>query len=395
MKRLQETVLLLLIIMSSTLYAQRRGHVCYINGQQAIPQSANGNTSTYDANDVATRDLRDIQELYDNSTPNYSIRNTPLKSAWSYLNEDGNNLIYTIAVNRTYFENLFTEDEEKKAVLIFVIAHEYAHCRRADAMYSPDQSMYTNYNRELAADEQAGYAVAQLTNVDISFFDELDKVFNINKFNMTHPAPEYRILRAKYGWMTGKLKDASTRDTLKLPNCQLHKRVSNDGTQLFECFNSTDGLNNISADFNPDFGGFTCRQVFPTINQIHLIISSLWNQGNKNSNYVQLAEVDSTDTMNDYAGLQSFSDGNWYQGTWQNESLNEGTMHYKNKNVYNGLFKNEMRNGLGRMDYADGSNYIGGWVDNERSGKGVLYKGKIVINQGIWENDKFCQDCKE
>jgi hypothetical protein len=64
------------------------------------------------------------------------------------------------------------------------------------------------------------------------------------------------------------------------------------------------------------------------------------------------------------------------------------------KNHYTGNFKKGYPHGLGSMEYADGSMYVGAWRNGKREGKGnySFRKGDkdttIVAN---WENDKISQ----
>lgn len=56
--------------------------------------------------------------------------------------------------------------------------------------------------------------------------------------------------------------------------------------------------------------------------------------------------------------------------------------------TYKGCFSGGNLEGIGRLDYLDGSFYDGDWKDNKKHGKGKLIESDgATIYNGDWEND--------
>ena len=51
-------------------------------------------------------------------------------------------------------------------------------------------------------------------------------------------------------------------------------------------------------------------------------------------------------------------------------TVNQKTSHLKS---YKGFYSNDLPNGLGEAEYADGGVYKGYWVDGQRSGHGIMF----------------------
>eukprot|EP01029_Cantina_marsupialis_P029340 TRINITY_DN780135_c0_g1_i1.p1 TRINITY_DN780135_c0_g1~~TRINITY_DN780135_c0_g1_i1.p1 ORF type:complete len:239 (+),score=65.75 TRINITY_DN780135_c0_g1_i1:50-718(+) len=54
------------------------------------------------------------------------------------------------------------------------------------------------------------------------------------------------------------------------------------------------------------------------------------------------------------------------------------------KGVYEGFYENSKKNGLGRMEYPDGSVYEGEWKDDERNGEGSMTYASKDTYHGSW-----------
>lgn len=85
--------------------------------------------------------------------------------------------------------------------------------------------------------------------------------------------------------------------------------------------------------------------------------------------------------------------GHWSGTTEENNPQGFGKMKYKEGHPqykeYDGLWGKNGPQGLnGRMVYADGHVYIGGWESGKRHGKGTLYFKNQKAYDGDWENDK-------
>lgn len=63
-----------------------------------------------------------------------------------------------------------------------------------------------------------------------------------------------------------------------------------------------------------------------------------------------------------------------------------GYIKYKDGSMYAGLVKDKMRNGKGRMTYANGDIYQGDWVNGKAHGVGVFVdKEDQTIYEGAWD----------
>ena len=76
--------------------------------------------------------------------------------------------------------------------------------------------------------------------------------------------------------------------------------------------------------------------------------------------------------------------------TDQNEIIDgKGRMEYTNGDVYDGNWKDGVKNGLGIMRYANGDVYLGNWNDDKKNGMGKLEYAtpNDTFIQARWEND--------
>ena len=85
---------------------------------------------------------------------------------------------------------------------------------------------------------------------------------------------------------------------------------------------------------------------------------------------------------------QTYSDGSYYEGAWENNERNGfGTYNFL-QNTYTGEWKNNKRHGNGKQSYDDNTSYEGEWENNKRHGKGIqIYINKTSYN-GEWINNK-------
>jgi len=65
-----------------------------------------------------------------------------------------------------------------------------------------------------------------------------------------------------------------------------------------------------------------------------------------------------------------------------------GTMKYKNGDVYNGRWMDDTQNGKGTMKYANGDVYNGRWMNDRKYGKGIMRYANGDIYEGEWLVDK-------
>eukprot|EP01015_Nassula_variabilis_P029214 TRINITY_DN6237_c0_g1_i5.p1 TRINITY_DN6237_c0_g1~~TRINITY_DN6237_c0_g1_i5.p1 ORF type:complete len:221 (-),score=45.43 TRINITY_DN6237_c0_g1_i5:38-700(-) len=60
------------------------------------------------------------------------------------------------------------------------------------------------------------------------------------------------------------------------------------------------------------------------------------------------------------------------------------------QDYYEGERPNGVRNGSGKMKYQNGQVFEGNWKEDMREGHGVLYSGDMrIVYQGEWKNDKY------
>lgn len=95
-------------------------------------------------------------------------------------------------------------------------------------------------------------------------------------------------------------------------------------------------------------------------------------------------------------GKMRFSNYDTYDGDWD-----EGKMHgmglYKfydgvkdrHTHFYEGQFNHGVREGVGKMTYANHDVYQGVWQNNHRTGTGICWFGSGDIFQGIWKFDQM------
>ncbi|RNF01413.1 putative protein kinase [Trypanosoma conorhini] len=93
------------------------------------------------------------------------------------------------------------------------------------------------------------------------------------------------------------------------------------------------------------------------------------------------------DTMNG-RGVYTWADGDCYEGEYKNGLQNGFGVLKDATGVYTGEWVDDMRQGLGKMEYACGSVYEGEWVANMRHGEGklteengIVYHGEFVRNE--------------
>lgn len=84
-------------------------------------------------------------------------------------------------------------------------------------------------------------------------------------------------------------------------------------------------------------------------------------------------------------GKMIYANGETYEGEWLNGLFHgKGKMTYQNGNIYEGSWENGLSNGTGKMIYFNGNEYDGLW----KNGKIIKGKGKIVgLNGSIYEGE--------
>jgi hypothetical protein len=87
---------------------------------------------------------------------------------------------------------------------------------------------------------------------------------------------------------------------------------------------------------------------------------------------------DYKDEKKDGFGKMNYEDGSSYEGEWKNDKKEgKGTYIYgSGYGKYVGSFKDDKKSGLGKMTYYNGSSYEGEWEDDEREGEGTYISAK-------------------
>ena len=83
-----------------------------------------------------------------------------------------------------------------------------------------------------------------------------------------------------------------------------------------------------------------------------------------------------------------YANGDIYEGEWKND-LREGrgVLKFSNGDFYEGEWKNDLREGRGVLKFSNGDNYEGEWKNNFREGKGVLKFSNGDKYDGEWKKD--------
>jgi hypothetical protein len=89
-------------------------------------------------------------------------------------------------------------------------------------------------------------------------------------------------------------------------------------------------------------------------------------------------------------GVQVNPNGSVYEGRWENgEYHGSGVFKYPNGDKYVGMFAQGNYNGIGTFTWVDGYEFSGNYKNDDRHGKGILFKNGLIVEDGMWENDKF------
>jgi hypothetical protein len=101
------------------------------------------------------------------------------------------------------------------------------------------------------------------------------------------------------------------------------------------------------------------------------------------------------DNLKNGLGKEILPDKSRYEGTYLNGKKNgKGKLYLSNGSIYDGELKNDKLEGHGTLKWSDDKIYIGQWQDSCLSGFGVfqnknkLYKGRIYLKVGYFLNDK-------
>ena len=103
--------------------------------------------------------------------------------------------------------------------------------------------------------------------------------------------------------------------------------------------------------------------------------------------------------INDFEYLnknfKTFQEMNLSKGKINNDGIDfkckegKGIMNYNNGDEYDGEWLNDMKNGKGVMKYKNGAKYDGEWKNDLKEGYGIMINEKGVKYEGEWKNDSI------
>jgi hypothetical protein len=83
----------------------------------------------------------------------------------------------------------------------------------------------------------------------------------------------------------------------------------------------------------------------------------------------------------------TFANGDVYEGDWKdNKRDGKGKMTFANGDVYEGDWKDNKRDGKGKETFANGNVYEGDWKDDKRNGKGKETWANDYVYEGDWKD---------
>ena len=95
-------------------------------------------------------------------------------------------------------------------------------------------------------------------------------------------------------------------------------------------------------------------------------------------------------------GVYKFSNGDIYDGDWKNDVRDaQGTQIYVNGDIYNGKWKDDMKNGQGTFTYINGDIYTGEFLNDKKNGQGIFTFANTKKVMGIWKDNKLHAECSE
>jgi len=93
------------------------------------------------------------------------------------------------------------------------------------------------------------------------------------------------------------------------------------------------------------------------------------------------------DHMKEGKGVMKFVSGEVYDGEWlKDKQQGKGTITYPNGDVYTGNWVEGRKQGKGELKCKNGDSYIGEWFDDVPQGLGEMYYNNGLVYNGNWEN---------
>ncbi|MEO0469577.1 MAG: hypothetical protein AAF206_08155 [Bacteroidota bacterium] len=372
---MKHTLLFLFIGVALNGYAQEKPeYVCSLDSSVSFFQLEKENRPVFDRS--VSMYLDKVIDLFlpNNRSAQYTVRDiTSAPIAAAHHQRIGNEYPRVITLNTRYFSSLVKTAEDRKALFIWILAHELTHHISGDNHYQLSGIQANNLMKEILADERAGFAVGKLTDVDISFFKRiLPKVLRNDHATASHPGKSYRIIAAEAGWMDAKLADpgASSAYTewtspsgVRYDKTWWRARSKSQRAEFRIVGHEVEGYQDLYAGHR----GRSPR-MFAIIHPIKA--------------HHHLGRYQHHEPIKIYFGEGSAN----LSGVTPH---GKGKMFLTNGDSYIGAFADGEFEGFGIQVEANGSTYKGQWKSGRKHGAGILIKDGLIISKGCWENDRF------
>jgi hypothetical protein len=357
--------------------------VCALSGTPLSQAELLKNAIEVTSTDALLDYLENIKEALGQQNTEYKLLNiTSYKTAAALNLQREEKIEAVIVINQAHYSSLI-EKGLRKAMFIWLLAHEVAHHSKRDNFYFNNSDRAKNYLKELTCDELAGFAVAALTdNIDPYNLEYiLSKILADSKrhdsLSMHYPPIEYRLVAAKTGWIKGKSRLQQFNSSNTVQGWKIDKIKYNDGTQktiaVSESDDSLTYMNNKSQDFVRWTYNKSMISTIVANDSLFLFLGEHF-RGEKHGKGIRV-------------GLDQL-----FQGTYRNGQRVYGICTESTGEIYEGTFMEFDRNGFGRCFYTNGQVYYGQWKLGKRDGYGILYQGTKVLRAGCWVSDKYVDE---
>ena len=119
-------------------------------------------------------------------------------------------------------------------------------------------------------------------------------------------------------------------------------------------------------------------------NNLNDIGVAIWEEG-------EMYEGEFKNNIKDGIGLYRWADGTTYLGEFQNNKIDGyGRMQFANGNAYEGKFQEGFMNGWGKFVWDDGKYYVGNYLKDKKHGFGIfVWKlDPLIAVIGFWNQGK-------